>query len=80
VICNTGEDSDFSSSREAVKQTPPIRGPGQHADNPGPELEFVSKSKKGSTFQTGNYVKVVGAQSGTAQTTQKLARDRADSQ
>ena len=46
VICNTGKDSDFSTSREAVKQIPPIAGPGQHADNPGAELEFASKSKK----------------------------------
>jgi hypothetical protein len=76
VIWTAGKDSDFSPSREAVKQIPPTAGSGQPADNPGQGLEFAS----GCAFQTGDYVKIVGAQSGTAHTLQKLARDRADSQ
>lgn len=80
VICTTGKDSDFSSSREAVKQIPPTTESGQPADNPGKGLEFISKSKEGCTFQTGDYVKIVGVEAGKAQTIQKLARDKADSQ
>lgn len=85
VVCTTGKGSDFSSSREAVKEIPasapdsPV-AKGQAAGSPGKGLEFISKSREGCTFQTGDYVKVVASDTGAAQTIQKLARDKADSQ
>jgi hypothetical protein len=63
-----------------VKEIPPGTSGGQPADSPGNGLEFISKSKEGCTFQTGDYVKIVGAEAGEAQTIQKLARDKPDSQ
>ena len=62
------------------KEIPPGTSGGQPADSPGNELEFISKSKEGCTFQTGDYVKIVGAEAGEAQTIHKLARDTPDSQ